>query len=137
MLSLVQRENRWRRQADKCSRETLGRRRGYETEWSSFRDTLESHFRGETWIARGDVGGATNSFMVLRQDFQKREAEPPDSTAHVADGTFCRDERNENGPLMERLRRRFVHQTRVFKDVDWSISPLEGSACLRAISFSC
>ena len=32
----------------------------------------------------GDVGGATDFFMVLRQDLQKMEAEPPNPTDHDA-----------------------------------------------------
>ena len=35
------------------------------------------HLHGETWIARRDVGGATDVFMVTRQDLQTMEAEPP------------------------------------------------------------
>ena len=63
------------------------------------------HLRGETWITHGDVGGATDFFMVLRQDLQKVEDEPPDPTAHDAGGTFCRAEGNERGRLMRRAAR--------------------------------
>ena len=86
------------------------------------RETMEEAnehmFKGDprmaqgTWTARGDVGGATDIFMVLRQDLQTTEAEPPDSTAHDAGGIFRRNERNESGRPMERLRRRSLHQRR-------------------------
>ena len=50
-------------------------------------------------------------FMVLRQDFQKMEAQPPGTTDHDAGRTWCMNERNESGRLMQRLRRRPVYPT--------------------------
>ena len=67
------------------------------------------HQHGETWIAGGDVGGATVVFMVLRQDLQKMEAEPPDPTDHWH-APFAGNVRHEIGRLTERLHRRPVYQ---------------------------
>ena len=44
------------------------------------------HLHGEAWVADGDVG--PDFFMVLRQDLQKMEVEPPDTTDHDA-GSTC------------------------------------------------
>ena len=49
----------------------------------------EFTFHGETWTAHGDVRGAKHIFMVLQQDLQTIEAEPPDLTAHDAGDGGC------------------------------------------------
>ena len=56
------------------------------------------HLSCETWIAHGNVGGATHISMVFRQDLQTMEIEPPDPLMMLA-APLRKDGKNESGRL--------------------------------------
>ena len=110
MPSLVQREKRWRRQANNVQGLPMG---GPEvaklcglpsgTRW-------RVHLHGEASIADGDVGGHGIFHGPSRRPSKDGNLNHQPPPIMVLAAPLVGNERNESGPLMERLRRRPVHQ---------------------------